>query len=111
MKANHVHVSVRDLPGAIAWLERVWELKPVLQIPGMAILAVGDFNLFLDAGDHDSEATIGFVTEDCDRDFARVTSRGAAVVSAPENKPWAVRAAYVKGPAGLTLELEQSLKR
>ncbi|HXW82816.1 MAG TPA: VOC family protein [Candidatus Binataceae bacterium] len=111
MKANHVHVAVRDLPAAVAWLERVWELKPVFQIPQMAILAVGDFSLFLDAGDHDSEATIGFVTDDCDRDFARVTARGASVVSAPEDKPYGSRAAYLRGPGALTFELEQALKR
>ena len=46
MKANHVHVGVRDLPAAVGWLERVWEMKPVFQIPQMAIFAVGDFSLF-----------------------------------------------------------------
>ena len=68
MRANHVHVGVRDLPAAVGWLERVWELKPVFQIPQMAIFAVGEFELFLDAGDHDSRprsdlsATIAIAT-------------------------------------------------
>jgi predicted enzyme related to lactoylglutathione lyase len=111
MKANHVHVGVRDLQAAVGWLERVWELKPVFQIPQMAIFAVGDFSLFVDAEGHDSRATVGFVSEDCDRDYGRVTARGAQTVSAPEDKPYGSRAAYVKGPGALTFEIEQPLKR
>jgi len=75
MRANHVHVGVRDLPAAIGWLERVWELKPVFQIPQMAIFAVGDFSLFVDAEVHDSRVTVGFVSDDCDRDYGRVVAR------------------------------------
>jgi hypothetical protein len=111
MKANHVHVGVRDLAGALAWLDRVWDLKPLFQIPQMAIFAAGDFQLFLDASNADSRATIGFVTDDCDRDYAWVTQRGAVTISAPEDKPYGVRAAYVKGPGELTFEIEQILAR
>ncbi len=111
MKANHVHVGVRDLPAALEWLERVWDLKPAFQIPQMAIFAAGDFNLFVDAEAHDSRVTIGFVSEDCDRDYARVVSRGAAIVSAPETKPYGSRAAYVTGPGAMTFEIEQTLRK
>jgi catechol 2,3-dioxygenase-like lactoylglutathione lyase family enzyme len=111
MKANHVHVGVRDLPAAVSWLERVWELKPLLQIPGMAIFAVGDFSLFLDAEDHDSRATVGFSSDDCDRDYARVVALGAVAISSPEDKLYGSRAAYLRGPGGLTFEIEQPLKR
>jgi len=111
MKANHVHVGVRDLPAAVGWLERVWELKPVFQIPEMAIFAVGEFELFLDAAEHDTRTTIGFVSDDCDRDYGSVVARGAETVSALEDKPYGSRAAYVKGPGALTFEIEQPLKR
>ena len=111
MRANHVHVGVRDLPAAVGWLERVWELKPVFQIPQMAIFAVGEFELFVDAGDHDSRSTIGFVSDDCDGDYGRVVERGAETVSAPEDKPYGSRAGYVKGPGALTFEIEQPLQR
>src|ERR1700677_4143246 len=107
MRANHVHVGFRDLPAAVSWLERVWELKPVFQIPQMAIFAVGEFQLFLDAEDHDSRATIGFVSDDCDRGPAR----GAEAGGPPEDKPHGSRAAYVKGPGALTFEIERPLKR
>ena len=111
MRANHVHVGVRDLPAAVGWLERVWELKPVFQIPQMAIFTLGQFELFLDAGSDDSCATIGFVSDDCDRDYNRVVARGAETVNAPEDKPYGSRAAYLKGPGSLTFEIEQPLKR
>ncbi len=111
MRATHVHVGVRDLPAAVGWLERVWELKPVFQVPQMAIFAVGDFSLFVDAEEHDSRATIGFVSDDCDRDYGRVFARGAETVSPPEDKPYGSRAAYVKGPGALTFEIEQPHKR
>jgi catechol 2,3-dioxygenase-like lactoylglutathione lyase family enzyme len=111
MRANHVHVGVRDLPAAVGWLERVWGIKPVFQIPNMAIFAVGEFQLFVDAEGHDSRATVGFVSDDCDRDYGRVVALGAETVSAPEDKPYGSRAAYVKGPGALTFEIEQPLKR
>lgn len=111
MKANHVHVGVRDLPAALEWLERVWTLKPVFQIEQMAIFAVGDFHLFLDQAEHDTRATVGFVSDDCDRDYAAVTAHGAETVSAPEDKPYGARAAYLKGPGALTFEIEQSLRK
>ena len=111
MRAHHVHVGVRDMPAAIGWLKRVWELKPVFQIPQTAIFAVGEFELLMDAGDHDSRATIGFVSDDCDRDYSRVVARDAETVSPPEDNPYGSRAAYVKGPGALTLEIEQPLKR
>jgi uncharacterized glyoxalase superfamily protein PhnB len=72
---------------------------------------VGEFQLFLDAGDRDSRSTIGFVSDDCDRDYGLVVARGAETVSAPEDKPYGSRAAYVKGPGALTFEIEQPLKR
>ena len=108
MKANHVHVGIRDLPAALVWLEQVWDLKPLFQIHRMAILAVGDFHLFLDAKEYDSRATIGFETDDCDGDYARLVSRGAIPISAPEDKPYGSRAAYLKGPGDLTFEIEQA---
>ena len=51
------------------------------------------------------------MSDDCDRDYGRVVERGAETVSAPEDKPYGSRAAYVKGPGALTFEIEQPLKR
>src|SRR5260370_35248964 len=107
MRANHVHVGVCDLSADVGWLERVWELKPVFQIPQMAIFAVGDFSLFVDAEGHDSRATVGFVSDDCDRAYGRVVDRGAETVSAPEDKRYGSRAAYASGPVAQPSAIQQ----
>lgn len=44
MKANHVHVGVRDLPPALAWLERVWELK---EAPELVVVISGFDSTFV----------------------------------------------------------------
>jgi lactoylglutathione lyase len=67
--------------------------------------------VILDAGAADSTVTLGFDSEDCDADYRTVTARGAETIEAPQDRPWGARAAYVKGPGGLTVELEQRLKR
>ncbi|MGO9449678.1 MAG: VOC family protein [Candidatus Binataceae bacterium] len=112
MKASHIHLAVTDLAGALEWLERVWNTKPVFQIPAnMAILPFGAVLLFLDQSDKDSRATIGYEVDDCDVEFERLVKLGATVMSPPDNKPYGVRAAYLKGPAALTFEIEQVLKQ
>lgn len=109
MTLNHIHVSVRDLPGALEWLGRVWQLKADFQNERMATVGFGAFTLILDTGDSDTVATIGFESDDCDRDFESAVARGAKVLEAPANKPWGARAAYIQGPGRLRFEIEQVL--
>jgi catechol 2,3-dioxygenase-like lactoylglutathione lyase family enzyme len=106
MNLNHIHLGVRDLRTALDWLDRVWQLKPQFQNDRMATLRLGTFILILDAAEADSLATIGFESDDCDRDFRAVLERGAAALDPPTNKAWGVRAAYVQGPGRLKFEIE-----
>ena len=106
MNLNHVHLGVRDLGGALAWLEKVWQLKPDFQNERMATITFGSFILIMDAAETDTVATIGFESDDCDRDFREVVERGAVALDPPSNKPWGVRAAYIKGPGQLKFEIE-----
>jgi hypothetical protein len=53
----------------------------------------------VDAGAVDGEAPV------------EVGGRGAEMIEAPQDRPWGARAAYLKGPGGLTVEIEQVLKR
>ena len=110
MELNHIPVTLRDLGGAIAWLNRVWQLKPDFQNERLATFSFGDFILILDAADADSPATIGFESDDCDRDFHAVIERGAVAIEPPTDKPWGARSAYIQGPGRLTFEIEQPLK-
>lgn len=106
MDLNHIHLGVRDLPGALDWLDRVWQLTPEFQNDRMATLHFGAFIVILDAAEADSSATIGFESDDCDRDFRTVLERGGAVLDPPSNKAWGVRAAYIQGPGRLKFEIE-----
>jgi uncharacterized glyoxalase superfamily protein PhnB len=110
MRLNHIHVAVQDLGGALQWLDRVWQVKPESANDRMATCYFGNFVLILDAGDIDTQATIGFESEDCDRDFRAVVERGAMPIEPPGDKPWGARSAYLHGPGRLTFEIEQPLK-
>jgi catechol 2,3-dioxygenase-like lactoylglutathione lyase family enzyme len=106
MNLNHVHLCVRDLRAALDWLHRIWQLEPQFQNDRMAAISFGSFTIILDVADADTAATVGFETDDCDRDFRAVLERGAVAIDSPANKPWGVRAAYVQGPGRLTFEIE-----
>jgi catechol 2,3-dioxygenase-like lactoylglutathione lyase family enzyme len=69
MHFNHIHVRVRDLPAAVAWMRDVWKVDPDFENDRMASIPLGSFWLFLDCADEDTTATVGFETDDCDRDF------------------------------------------
>ena len=51
--------------------------------------------IIIDGGSADSPATLGFESDDCDRDFQTAVERGAAI-EAPVDKEWGVRTAYFK---------------
>lgn len=106
MNFNHIHLSVRDLRTALDWLDRIWQLKPQFQNDRMATVPFGSFTLILDAAETDSSATIGFESDDCDRDYRTVLERGAVAIEPPSNRAWGVRAAYVQGPGRLRFEIE-----
>ena len=109
MTLNHVHLGVRDLSGALEWLQRIWQVGPSFQNERMATLQFGSFILILDAATEDSAATVGFESDDCDRDYQAVIQRGAVPLEAPGNRPWGARAAYVRGPGNLKFEIEGPL--
>jgi catechol 2,3-dioxygenase-like lactoylglutathione lyase family enzyme len=110
MRLNHIHVGVRDLRGALDWLDRVWRVKAEFQNGRMATFSFGDFILILDSSDADSVATIGFESDNCDEDFRAVVERGAVAIEPPSDRPWGVRSAYIQGPGALKFEIEQPLK-
>ena len=106
MNLNHIHIGVRDLRAALDWIERVWQLKPDFQNDHMATICSSSFTLILDAAEADSVATVGFQSDDCDKDFRTVVERGAIALDAPSNKSYGARTAHVQGPGRLTFEIE-----
>ncbi|MCI0339631.1 MAG: VOC family protein [Planctomycetales bacterium] len=106
---NHVHLWVKDLRGALRWLAKVWGVRPLFAIPHLAVVPYAPGVVLLLEKGSDVRGTIGYASRDCDRDFKRVVARGAKVVEPPEDRPWGVRAAYLKGPGKLVFEIEQEL--
>lgn len=111
MRVSHVHCRVRDLRAAARWFEQMLQATPVFNNERMAWLGFGEFGVILDAALTDSTVTIGFDSEDCDADYRTVTGRGAETIEAPQDRPWGARSAYIKGPGGLRIEIEQLLRR
>lgn len=110
MNLNHIHLGVRDLRATLDWLEQIWQLKPEFQNERMATIIFGSFTLILDAAETDTVATIGFESDDCDRDFRAVVERGAVALEPPRDWPWGSRAAYIQGPGLLKFEIEEPPK-
>lgn len=109
MKVNHIHAGVRDLPAALQWLEKVFEVRPTFKSDRLASISFGPFIVIVDRTDEDQPLTIGFETDNCDRDFNHAVGKGALPIESPDNKAWGVRAAYIKGPGALRFEFEQAI--
>lgn len=111
MKGSHVHFGVKDLQGALQWLDRIWQLQPTYQDERMAVLPFGAISIILDRSESDTSATVGFESQNCDDDYRSVKARGAVVLEEPKDRPWGVRSAYIQGPGALKFEIEQVLPR
>ena len=109
MNLNHIHLAVRDLNAAVGWFETVLQVQPGYRDERMATFSFNSMTLIFDTSNDDVSATVGFESEDCDRDFRTVIERGAVALEPPTNKPWGVRTAYFKGPGKLRFEIEGPL--
>ena len=111
MVASHIHLGVKDLPAAVNWLGKVWQLQPTYRDERMASVPFGQFTIIFDVSPADTATTIGFDSTDCDSDFQAVVSRGGVALERPADRPWGVRSAYIQGPGALRFEIEQPLPR
>jgi hypothetical protein len=84
-------------------------IEPDFADTRMASIPLGSGTLIFDAADMDTFATIGFETEGCQEDCARLVERGATILEGPTDRPWGARTAYIQGPGELRFELEQVL--
>ena len=110
MNLNHVHFQVRDLKVAVEWFRTILEVDPGFQNDRMATFSLGSMTVIVDAGSMDSPVTLGFESDDCDRDFLAVVNRGAVAIEPPNNKDWGVRTAYFKGSGGIKCEIEGPIR-
>jgi catechol 2,3-dioxygenase-like lactoylglutathione lyase family enzyme len=106
MNLNHIHLRVRDLDAAVAWFETILQVHAEFRNERMATFSFNYLTLIFDSANDDVSATVGFESDDCDRDFRAVVERGAIAIEPPTNKDWGVRTAYFKGPGELKFEIE-----
>ena len=111
MEIDHIHLGVKDIPSALAWFESVLQWKPTYQDERIAVLSVKPMTIILDKSSTDANATLSFRSDDVDQDHGRLVSRGAVSLEVPNDKPYGVRSAYLKGPGSLKIELEGPLKK
>ena len=109
MRISHLHCRVKDLRVAADWFTSKCDVVPSFSDERMAILELGVLMLILDAAPDDSRVTIGFSSDNCCADFATLVARGAEIIQPPQDRPYGARVAYLRGPAGLTIEIEQML--
>ena len=72
MTLNHVHFQVRDLNAAVRWFASVPELKAGFHNERIATFSFDAMMIIIDAALVDAPATLGFESDDCDRDFQAV---------------------------------------
>ena len=110
MTLNHIHLRVRDLNAAVIWFEKVLQLHPGFRNERMATFSFNSMTLIFDTAGDDVSVTVGFESDNCDRDFTALLERGAVVLEPPTDKAWGVRTAYFKGPGDLKFEIEGPLR-
>jgi len=111
MKLNHIHIRVRDLAGALAWLDKIWAVKPSFQNERMASVSLDPIVLIVEKSDKETDTIIGFESEDCDRDFHRLVERGAVADAEPSDKPWVPEPHTSRGLARSSLRSKLSSSR
>jgi uncharacterized glyoxalase superfamily protein PhnB len=111
MEMGHIHLGVKDIPTVVAWFDTVLHQKPTYQDERMAVLDFKPMTIILDKSASDAVATLSFRSSDVDKDYEKLLSRGAVSTEAPNDKPYGVRGAYLRGPASLKIELEGPLKK
>lgn len=85
------------------------QVQPSFQNERMATFSFNSLTLIFDSAEDDVAATVGFESDDCDRDFQTLVDRGAVAIEPPTNKDWGVRTAYLRGPGELKFEIEGPL--
>ena len=93
MTLNHIHLQVRDLKAAIRWFETIWQVQPEFQNERIATFSFNSIVLIFDAATADTPATVGFQSDDCDRDFRSIVERGAIVLE----PVWSKKSCHMAG--------------
>ena len=111
MEVSHMHLGFKNREGAISWMKDVLDKEPGYRNANMATFDFENTSLAFDQSDDDTVLTFAVRTLDCDRALAEMRKCGAVALDEPTDQPWGLRTAYIQGPGGITLELEQTIRQ
>ena len=121
-KLRHIAMQVPDLEKAAEFYETVFGMERVAHgntpFGNAVMLSDGVINMALLNFPEGTKGQIngrdwaglhhfGFMVDDADEAFRKLTERGIEGVVAPEDRPWGQRTAYVRDPAGNLVELAE----
>lgn len=109
MELSHLHVGFRDHKAASAWFTRVAGNAPAFANEKLAYHNFGGVTVVLEQAEVDTAVTLAFKGQPVDLAFAELKAKGADVIQAPIDQKWGVRSAYLKGPGGVVVELEEPI--
>ena len=92
----------RAANAVVRGFETILQAKPGFRNGRMATPSFDGMTIIVDASSVDTPATLGFESDDSDRDFRTAIEPGRGLHrEPPTNKEWGVRAGYFKGPGAL----------
>jgi catechol 2,3-dioxygenase-like lactoylglutathione lyase family enzyme len=103
MTLNHVHFQVQDLRAAVDWFTTVLEVRRGFENDRIATFIFGTVTVIIDGAPADSPATLGFESDDCDRDFQIVVQRCAVSIEAPVDKELGCENGLFQGAGGIDM--------
>src|SRR5690348_4658017 len=107
MELTHLHVGFKDFAAASSWFTDTLGNAPLFFNDKLAYHRCGGVIVVLERAAIDVPVTLAFKSVDVDRDVAALQEKGAVALQGPVDQKWGVRSAYLRGPGGLVVELEQ----
>jgi predicted enzyme related to lactoylglutathione lyase len=113
---GQIHISVGDLPRAVAFYRDVLGIPLMFEVPGqpMAFFASGDVRLYLgvpESPEFTSKTVLYFWVDDIDAEHARLTAAGVPMTDTPHvvhrDGPTALWMSFFTDPDGHHLALMQ----
>ncbi len=102
-------LSVKDLDASLRFYRDVLGAEVVRLRSDFAAVQLGPTELFLSSG-AGAPALCCVRVEDADALFAVYRERGAAIVEAPEDRPWGIREFTVRDPDGHRFRIGHSTR-
>lgn len=109
MRLQYVTLYVADPVPLRDWYVRYLRLSVKSETErSVHLVGTGGADLLFHIGeplDHPERVSLHFVVDDVDAEYERLKAEGVAFDRPPEDMRWGLRTAYLRDPAGHTVEL------